>query len=64
MNVTEAYEKILHAAEREIARSGFKDRAEVTALRCFRTRVYKMKSRLEKVRARLAKNLNRPACLR
>ncbi|OAI55555.1 hypothetical protein AYO49_05475 [Verrucomicrobiaceae bacterium SCGC AG-212-N21] len=64
MNVTEAYQHILSAAEERYKRGRFSDRKLMSALRIFRRRVFRMNARLEAVRARLAKNRQRPKCLR
>ena len=62
MNVTEAYLQILAAAEDHAKSTGFRDRQLSRALRIFRRRAYKMKARLDGLRA--VRRGDRPACLR
>jgi hypothetical protein len=66
MNATECYQRILDAAEAHFANVGLRVQKDRTALRMFRSRTYKMKSRLDAARAAVLaiKSGNRPPCLR
>ncbi len=63
MNVTDAYQHILTAAEDHAKATGFRDAQLMSALRIFRRRAFRMKARLSDLRARRAGLPRRPRCL-